>query len=102
MLRFNSKLVRLEDTTNRAAYYNTDTFQFQTGSIKSFINYWMAGEVRLFQFQTGSIKRKAFLVAELTIPSFQFQTGAIKRLLKTELRQQQRNCFNSKLVRLKV
>ena len=98
---FNSKLVRLKVYYWSCLSTYPNVFQFQTGAIKSPRMAEVEVEARLFQFQTGAIKsgRRAFQ-ARVT-GMFQFQTGAIKRdcdlIPATRLQ-----CFNSKLVRLKV
>ena len=58
----------------------TNTFQFQTGSIKSLIGHRKIFEGTLkFQFQTGSIKSLNEFWACIMLAAFQFQTGSIKR-----------------------
>ena len=59
------------------------TFQFQTGSIKSYSEVSGMGQVRnRFQFQTGSIKSGVGLNTRTAQLTFQFQTGSIKRTRK--------------------
>ena len=55
LLRFNSKLVRLEVKTLLATAYRL-WFQFQTGSIRSLQRLTEKTNAYLFQFQTGSIR----------------------------------------------
>ena len=77
---FNSKLVRLKgDRPGAIDSPYAQSFQFQTGAIKSQQRFARRAELYLFQFQTGAIKRQEVEGLEPPPAWFQFQTGAIKR-----------------------
>ena len=87
----------------------SESFQFQTGSIKSPGTTDGEDTIELFQFQTGSIKRKDERGNPELLGKFQFQTGSIKSFPTGSIKSSTENlqktsffCFNSKLVRLKV
>ena len=100
-------------------------FQFQIGAIKSESNFEFTSRSRIrfnsklvrlkvpyvailtgvdrFQFQIGAIKRcHVPIPVYKPITTFQFQIGAIKSSETEELNTEHFECFNSKLVRLKV
>ena len=107
--RFDSKLVRLEESTLAfCADIAHVQFQFQTGSIRSSQNTDYFGCADLFQFQTGSIRRQKqrnlWKVSILCFNSklvqlegteggtnlldsgmFQFQTGSIRSTKRCQL-----------------
>ncbi len=78
-------------------------FQFQNGSIKrrtskAFSSRWIA-----FQFQNGSIKSiPAGSTPAITFQLFQFQNGSIKSCTLRCRGRITDQCFNSRMVRLKV
>ena len=57
---FNSKLVRLEGSEHLAISDRIDRFQFQTGSIRSEFSVLYRFCLVLFQFQTGSIRSRRY------------------------------------------
>ena len=59
---FNSKLVRLKVPSRPGHPPRIDTFQFQTGSIKSTPRYSHISAEAEFQFQTGSIKSERHII----------------------------------------
>ena len=72
--------MRLKVADNQTGAWVLDTFQFQTGAIKSQRRRADPRSSPLFQFQTGAIKRRDDQVSDARDkPTFQFQPGAIKR-----------------------
>ena len=80
LFSFNSNLVRLRES--RAEYNSkmVNSFQFQSGAIKSEPSLLLTSTALLFQFQSGAIKSKFKSLGQSLKDLFQFQSGAIKRL----------------------
>jgi len=79
---FNSNMVRLKEDEAKLNDLGDKIFQFQYGSIKSFISKSFRKLVNLFQFQYGSIKRTCHIGQRIGQKEFQFQYGSIKSIFE--------------------
>ena len=103
LVSFNSKLVRLEDQIILSWSSSAYEFQFQTGSIRSPVVGFGIHSIITFQFQTGSIRSQS-----LTSAIDVFNASFNSKLVRLEVcmnrlvtyTSSKKCCFNSKLVRL--